>query len=103
MVLRVIVWTAAVVLFNEIPMTEAVLKAAVLALAMVRSMTILPEISLIPPVVVIPLIKPGVEISVFVVPLVSFDTVFAIIIVFPLPSLYIPYTVCDAPVEGDEA
>ena len=77
--------------------------AAVFALAMVRSLTILPEMVLVPFAAVIPLISPAVPAVELVVPLVSFDTVFAIIIAFPLPSLYIPYTVCDAPVEGDEA
>ena len=84
-------------------MTEAVLIAAVFALAIVRSLTVLPDMVLVPFAAVIPLISPAVPADALVVPLVSFEMVLPIIETVPVPVLYIPYTVCEAAVEGEAA
>ena len=91
----------AVVQFTAIPITGAELVVAVLALAIVRSLTVFPEIVMVPlkvdlVVMAIPLIRPAVPAVELVVPLVSFEMVlFEIVIVLLYDnSPKIPKTSC---------
>ena len=96
-------WTAAIVAFITIPVTDAVLITAVFAFAIVRSLTVLPEMGFAPWSEVIPLITPASPAVEFVVPLVSFEIVFPLMVTVPIPALYIPYTLCTAEVEVEAA